>query len=190
MNSFDAYRTYLALKQHFSSDYDYFKYQGKVNATISSFQARRDRFFFDKLAKHNDPVGFLLSNIIHNPTAYIRELAYGENEKTIYKKWLKTKESLSYIFTTELAALDPDFNSNFVCKSNDHPPLLKTYLRGKISLETLTILCTLTGCDKRWDKQLGGDIIYEDISKLIKKYTPFITYDKDKFKEIVRKRFA
>jgi len=188
MNSFDAYRTYLALKQHFSSDYDYFKYQGKVNATISSFQARRDRFFFDKLAKHNDPVGFLLSNIIHNPTAYIRELAYGENEKTIYKKWLKTKESLSYIFTTELAALDPDFNSNFVCKSNDHPPLLKTYLRGKISIETLCILCDLTGCLKHWGKQLEEDIVYKDVGLLVRKYSPFLQFDKEKFKKIIRSK--
>ena len=44
MNEFEAYKHYLALKLHFSSDYDYFKYNGKTNATQQSFEKRKDRF--------------------------------------------------------------------------------------------------------------------------------------------------
>ena len=46
---FDAYKTYLALKRHFTSDYDYFKYNGKVRAGVESFLKRNDKFFFRKL---------------------------------------------------------------------------------------------------------------------------------------------
>ena len=57
----------LALKLHFSSDYDYFKYNGKTNATQQSFEKRKDRFRFSKLArKLEDPllIEFFVSNII------------------------------------------------------------------------------------------------------------------------------
>ena len=39
----NAYKTYLAIKQHFTSNYDYKKYNGKVKATEESFLKRRDR---------------------------------------------------------------------------------------------------------------------------------------------------
>ena len=64
---FDAYKTYLALKRHFTSDYDYFKYNGKVRAGVESFLKRNDRFFFRKLAKKYDDkelVDFFVSNFI------------------------------------------------------------------------------------------------------------------------------
>ena len=51
MTGFEVYKMYLALKQHFTKqDYDYFKYRGKVRANEKSFEQRRDRYFFKKLA--------------------------------------------------------------------------------------------------------------------------------------------
>ena len=41
----DAYRCYLALKNHFTKDlYDYHKYRGKTRATNQAFYKRKDRF--------------------------------------------------------------------------------------------------------------------------------------------------
>ena len=51
MTGFEVYKVYLALKQHFTKqEYDYFKYHGKVRANENSFEQRRDRYFFKKLA--------------------------------------------------------------------------------------------------------------------------------------------
>ena len=48
---FDVYKTYLAVKLHFASDtYDYYKYDGKVNAKLDTFTKRKDRYFFHKLS--------------------------------------------------------------------------------------------------------------------------------------------
>ena len=39
MTGFEVYKTYLALKQHFTKqEYDYFKYNGKVRANENSFE--------------------------------------------------------------------------------------------------------------------------------------------------------
>ena len=189
MSPFEVYITYLALKRHFTSEsYDFHKYNGKINASIDAFKARKDCFFFEKLAKHQNPKDFLLANIIVNPTAYVRDLAYDEKYKIIYNKWLKTKESLTYVFQTEITNLHPDFNSNFLCTDGNHPILLRLFLGEKISLETLSILCNLTGCLKHWDQQLEGDIVYKDVGLLVKKYKQFLQYDKEKFKKIIRNK--
>ena len=71
---FEAYKTYLALKRHFTSDYNYFKYNGKIRASEESFLRRNDRFFFRKLSKKynkEELVDFYVSNfIISNNSKY------------------------------------------------------------------------------------------------------------------------
>lgn len=190
MNAFEAYQTYLALKQHFTSDYDFHKYHGKVSATKDAFKKRRDCYFFEKLAKHNDVVGFLISNIIANPKIYIRSLSYNDEAKQRYIEWLKRKESLCYGLKKEIKELNPDFNENFLVKDGQHPFLLKLYLRKKISLETFCVLCDVTGCLKYWDRELADDVVYTDIIFLVKKYLPFISYDKDKVKQLIKGCYA
>ena len=39
-----------------------------------------------------------------------------------------------------------------------------------------------------FDKELEGDILWPDTSRLIKKYKPFLKFDKEKYNEIFRKR--
>jgi hypothetical protein len=52
MHGFDVYRTYLAMKLHFSNDkFDFFQYEGKVNAKEETYQQRNDFYFFETLAR-------------------------------------------------------------------------------------------------------------------------------------------
>ena len=51
MEAYDAYKIYHALKLHFTSNYDYTKYNGKANASVDSFLKRNDRPFFGKVAR-------------------------------------------------------------------------------------------------------------------------------------------
>ena len=65
---FDAYKQYLSLKNHFTKEkYDYHKYCGKSRATVQSFYKRKDRFWFEKLARNKDDkevIEFFVSNFI------------------------------------------------------------------------------------------------------------------------------
>ena len=55
MTPFDAYKTYLALKNHFSKPkYDYFKYAGKSRASIESFNKRKDRYWFERISRQKN----------------------------------------------------------------------------------------------------------------------------------------
>ena len=68
MMPFDAYKQYLSLKNHFTKEkYDYHKYCGKSRATVQSFYKRKDRFWFEKLARNKDDkevIEFFVSNFI------------------------------------------------------------------------------------------------------------------------------
>jgi hypothetical protein len=190
MNAFEIYQLYLALKLHFTDEsYDFHRYHGKVKANAATFDGRRDKYFFEKLAKHSDPQGFLVANIISDRGgSYIRDLAYGEQSKKVYADWLKIKESLTYQFTNDINKLPSDLKSCLSADQNNHPQIIKMYLSNKISLETLCILVDVTKSLEYWDKKLVDDIVYKDIGMLIKKYTPFIVFERENIKTIVRKK--
>lgn len=190
MNAFEVYRSYLALKQHFTKDgYDYFKYNGKVAARASSFEQRRDRYYFEKLAKQRDPIGFVLANLVNDARAWVGDLISSESAESTYKSWLKRNQSLSYTFTEDLSRLREDFDENFLIEDGKHPPLMKLYLRGEICIESLIILMHLTGCYSRWNKEMEYDPVWKELSLKVRKYQPFIKYDLDKFRKITLDKF-
>jgi hypothetical protein len=107
-----------------------------------------------------------------------------------YTQWKKKQESLSYLFKNEIDFASgwksDELNDFFDAKQNgDHPPIIKKYLRGEISLETLAILNSLLHFVKRYDTMIT-DPIYREVSKLCKKYQPFLKYDTAKMKKTLR----
>lgn len=191
MSAFEAYQAYLALKNHFSKpSYDYHRYQGKTGVKVATFEKRKDKLFFQKLAKHPDVFNFLIANLSQNAKLWIRDLAYGEQAEQTYKAWAKRNQALSYNFKSELNALDPNFDKNFVCREGEHPILMRLYLAGEVSLETFCILLRLIGAAKHWDKCMEYDIVWSDLRMKVIKYTPFITFEEDKIKKIVLDKFS
>lgn len=84
MTTFETFKLYIALKNHFTlKTYDYFKYNGKTRTSQKSFEKRNDKFFFQKLSKHNDILGFLVSNLIVNSKSWIKDLTYNEQSENI-----------------------------------------------------------------------------------------------------------
>lgn len=183
-DAFNIYVYYLALKRHFTSNYDYFKYNGKVKANAMSFENRKDKFFFYKLSKKKEAKEIILANMLANPNAWAGELL-DDKAESIYKEWAKRKQSLTYEFKSDINELDDDFNSNFVVTDGQHPRLLKLYMMKRISLESLVILCDITGCLKYWEKNISDTIVFPDINTLVKKYRPFLDYDKAKLRKIL-----
>jgi hypothetical protein len=191
MTAYQAYVEYIALKSHFTQkNYDYKKYNGKVkSASVASFERRNDKYLFHKLSKKSDLKGFLISNFLCDSSKWVGDLVVNEEAEAIYKTWLKRTQSLSYTFKSEINNLDDDFNSNFDCQTG-HPKLLKLYLSGKVSLETLKILCELTGCVAQWNLRMASDPIWSDVQKKLIKYSSFFSFDYDKMKSIAIDRFA
>jgi hypothetical protein len=191
MAPFDAYKTYLALKNHFTkNNYDYHKYQGKVRANLDSFYKRKDRFWFEKLSRNKtdqEVIDFFIANFIHvdDPSSlWIGSIIHDGD--THYKDWQKRIQSLSYIFKEESEKLFKDykFEEVFDC-SKSHPVLLKMFLGGKISLETMVIYDRIFLYGKNFDKKLK-DPVWETVSLKMKKYSPFLNTDVLRYRKILK----
>ena len=188
-DAYEVYRYFLAVKQHFTTNYDYFKYNGKTSTNVTAFENRTNNFHFYKLSKHNDAKNYILANLLENPNVWIGDIVNDDKCERIYLDWKKRQQSLSYIFKSDLNKLDEDFNNNLVSPDGQHPPLLKLYLRGEICLETLVIIANVTKVFSYWDKVLLDKIVYPDINRKCKKYFPFLEYDKMKMKKILLDNF-
>jgi hypothetical protein len=191
MEAIDAYKIYLGVRNHFTLDkYDYIKYNRKVNVSYDSFLKRRDKIFFAKLGNRKDKYleDFLVANMIHDPKIWVGELLSDECENR-YKEWLKKKQSLTYTFKNEMSFIDgwngQELESWFGVEMGEHPNIIKKYLRGEISLETLTILNSILRFTHIYDKNFD-DPVYKGVSQLCKKYQPFLEYDKQKMKSLLR----
>jgi hypothetical protein len=191
MTPFEVYVDYLALKNHFTTEwYDYIKYNGKTKANAESFQTRKDRMFFEKLAKHRDPHGLMLANFVANPKVWARDLAYSQECEQTYLDWLKKTQALANTVRNDLSHFNSEFNSNFIVKDNYHPKCLQLYLGGDITRETFTIVVDVTGCFKYWDKNLADDIMWQDTRIGYSKYIPFLKYDRAKIKKVLIEYFG
>ena len=191
MTPFETYQTYLSMKNHFTNrKYDFFTYGGKSRATMTSFNKRKDKYWFEKTSrKYSDQeiTDFLLANFVTADTP--QNLWIGEiinsGEKT-YADWMKRQQSLTYLFkeqSTELLS-EKKLEEVFNC-SKGHPIVLKKYLGGEISLETLTILEKIFSFVKNFDTKLQ-DPVWESVSLKIRKYLPFLNINVFNYKKILR----
>jgi len=191
MSAFECYKEYVALKNHFTKpSYNYHKYNGKSKLSFDSFDVRKDKLYFMKVAKHPDPRNYILSNLVENPKLWIKEIAFSSSSEEVYKDWAKRQQSLVYLFQEELSKLNEDFDSNFKAEDRTHPYILKLYIRKEISLETLVILVDLVRCASYWSKRFEYDPTIQDVLNKIMKYRPFLTYDREKVKNIVLDKFG
>ena len=188
---FETYRTYLSMKSHFTNPkFDFFKYGGKSRATVASFNKRKDKYWFEKTSrKYSDQqvLDFLLSNFViaDNPqNLWIGEII-NSGERN-YADWMRRKQSLTYLFKEQSEKLlsENELQTVFDC-SKGHPVILKRYLGGEISLETLTIMEKVFSFVRDFDKKLT-DPVWETVSLKIRKYIPFININVYNYKKILK----
>ena len=183
MTDFEAYRQFLALKLHFTSEhYDYFKYNGKHNATVSSFEKRTDKRFFRRLVKKNiNLTEYYVANFV-NGKEWISQF-----EDSVWKEWLARSQSIEYNFINDAEKLltsAENFDIIFKCDNGNHPKLIKAYLGKKITLETLVILEKVLQYKEVFDKDITEKFIWPKVSRLIGKYEPFMKISTRKYRMI------
>lgn len=187
MSAYDAFTMYCALKAHFNQrTYDYFKFGGKMkNINPTTLEDRGDWKFFERLARHEDPFGYTVANLVHNRAWYVGEM--GPDSDDIYVQWKRRRHSLEYLFTTQLKYFDPvKFKSYFEVKKGAHPEVFYMYMRKEIDLESLVVLSACLCTYSYWNSSLGSDLIWEEIGLLIRKYRPFLEFDKKHYRKLIK----
>jgi hypothetical protein len=99
MEGMTAYQRYQALKLHFTSDYDFIKYSGKIKKiSEASFLKRKDQYLFRKIErKYSDDelTNFFVANFVSSAgVRWVGDMSGPESEK-VYVAWLKSMETFS-----------------------------------------------------------------------------------------------
>ncbi len=180
MDPFDVYRLYLSLRLHFTTpDYDITKYKGAVKGKRETFLKRKDLIAMRKLARDytkNEIIDFLVANFVSgNQWGGIFDTEATET----YNFWLTKRQRLLYTLQTDLDTilLQQEIRRlESAVYDTGHPLVFKLLMSKEIQIETVVILEKLLPFVDRYKE----DFVLQDYCLLIKKYKPFVKFDKDK----------
>jgi hypothetical protein len=197
MEGMKAYNRYQALKLHFTTDYDFVKYGGKVRKiSEEAFLKRKDQFLFRKLERKYDDeelTNFFVANFVSNAgVRWVGEMNGPESEK-IYMAWLKRFESFSYFLKEDLEKLLDDCNNSItriLLVENTHPLLLKKYMSGRITAETVIAFDIVFDVLEKWNEQIEDTIVWPELYLQLTKYRPFVKIEKSTIKKVMRDVFS
>ncbi len=194
VNPFDTYKTFIAMKTHFTKDAYDWSMDGNRNikAKVQTFYKRKDRHYFERLSrqhKDNEIVDLFVANFAtdEDPQNVYMANIVKHGERT-YNSWRKRMQSLAYTFKEESHNLfdDQKVDNVFDC-SKGHPLLLKSYLGGNTSLESMVIYDKILSYRVDFDKKISEyDPVWKSVSMKIKKYSPFINIDVFRYKKILK----
>lgn len=189
---FEAYALYQSIKLHFTSDsYDFFRYNGKTNVSKDNFSRNKAKYSFYKLSRKysiEELKSFYIANFLESNVNWVGDISGIEGEEN-YKKWQKRNQSLTYRFEQDIIGLlnaTQSPNEMLVVEDGQYPLLLREMTYGNISIETVCILNDIMNFLPMWSKKISDDVVWPTHQRKIEKYTPFIVYDKAKFKEILK----
>lgn len=192
MDGFKAYKYYMAIKLHFTKDnFDVFKNRGNVKGTREAFNARNDRYLFDKLARKfpidREMIQFFVANFAYgNDNVHYA----AEEAQSNFLEWTRRKQSMTKIFTDDCHRIVMQCykdklkeNQIFYFTSNTYPSILKMYLGGQISIETVRILDDMMHLVENWKQNSSMVILWENEIRKIEKLAGFVKYDKTKVEQ-------
>lgn len=199
MTPFDVFRYHRTLYLHFTDqNFDFFKYRGKSKSiTPEKYKKHPSKETYDalfrKYGSHQRVIDFFVANMVagkihHFPGEYLDDECHDQ-----YLKWKGGIASLSYCFEQELRTskqyLDNEeipYSKLLEPEQGQHPLLLRYYYGGLVSLETVLICVIVLKLAPHWNKRILEDVMWPNTLFFIRKYRPFLKFDKEKMKETVR----
>jgi hypothetical protein len=191
MTGFEFFKIYTPLKLHFTQEsYDGFKYKWQTRAISNDgFCARKDRFLFEKWGKqHKNSISagqLVISNFIYNSANWLYDDM--QDAQDVYTKWKSVRESITKTFEDDLNELNAHKLLWDQCISRtpkgNAAPLLQLYLAKRIHPESVVISDNINSFIDRWANEYNLDPLIKDEMVKLKKYVPFVKFDRDKVQE-------
>lgn len=190
MTPFEAYRIYIAVSTHFTSDgYDIHKYNGRANVSESSFLRRRDASFFyraPKIYKTQDKWTKAIVACTLQDKGYVADVLSSDD---IVDEFMVRRENMSRHYQDDLRdllditrKLDHLFIQNY---DTTDPVIISKIHQGEISYESAVLMDMVF----RWlNKARSSDtLLWPTTRKKLTKYRSFFNIDVDKYKDLTAK---
>jgi len=185
------YQVYTALRLHFTQDSDNFDIRkGRIPKKPKQGVKKEFGIYLNKIkSKYNSQDAFVEYFVANFITGDTWGGLFDDGGANTYLEWQKRIQSMAYTYESELQRIQEHYPvlSELWEVENTHPPILKLYYGKIVSLETLVILNKLYKFRLYLDKKLFLDPVWAEVSIKIKKYSPFLTVEKDKYQMITKK---
>ena len=191
ITGFRAYRYYMAVKLHFTTDkYNVFETRGNVKGSEEAFLARNDRYIFERIARKHQTdqnvIRYFVANAMYGNDACVYDESSAEDN---LQEFTRRKESLTRIFENDLneVVLQKEKNNLsrkqiFEFNLDSYPLLLKMYIGKKVTVETMFILSKINGYLKMWSH--NSMLLWGDEIRRIEKCEGFVKFDAPKLSQI------
>lgn len=192
MTGYQTFLVYQSIRLHFThgQSYDATRYNFKTSAKESSFNSRKDRFFFERIGRKYQS----LDRIVDYFTANFLIGLYwiGDMREENLNDFDKRMDSLSYRFETDLRTLHEECDSfDKICTTSIAFDLL---IPHRINFETVTIMDILVDFCNRLRSDLSDPLgMYDEQIQKVLKYKLLLRrrdLPYDKLKNIVKKVFT
>lgn len=170
-DGYEVYMMYLALQRHFTTDYDYFKYHGKVRGSKESYQKRNDMWSFEKICKiipENNRLDFMVANFLENPQCWVKNMDISH-----YNTYIERHKNITSIFKQDLERIKQEGPAKVMQVTQSYPKIYDMYIKKDITLETLVILNRIFPFVDKHVEQVQVPFVFPDIVKKIKNYEQF-----------------
>lgn len=185
MDGLKAYKYYMAIKLHFSSDtFNVFVNRGRINCPRDTFNGRNDRFIFEKLAKKFDTdkelIQFYAANFMYNHENVIYAVEQGDD---YYFEYLRRKQSMTKIFSDDCDKISRIHHENNLPVTKNKG-IMELFLGGKITLETISIIEDLEPFLFEYKQNTQFMLMFSKDLRLVEKSKGFVKYDTNKVKTV------
>lgn len=180
MTPFEAYKCYLAVQQHFKTkSYDYVKYNGSIGAKQETFESRKDKWFFHKLSKRPDVLGWLVANHVdRDKIEWIGNLINDPESDKIYARWVGRKQAMDHHMQQQLRSIDFQIpNSIIVPEDGSYPHLLEQFQLRKVTADVMIVLNDIHQFFDYWSKRISDSVLWPAVRQRLDKAASFIEYD-------------
>lgn len=176
---FEIYLLYCSLKAHYNGKYDYFTCKRSSRIKYETFEKRKDKFFFYKIAKKytiKEAELFLSVNFAYNNNFWIGQF----DERTtneIYSQHLKIRYSFEYYLTKDIKFLEENggFVDSLKVKDDIYPKAIYHLKANEVSFESITFLYNVMDLYKYW--KIKDNIIYPVLEMKLIKFYPFLNFN-------------
>lgn len=179
---FTIFKIYCALKAHYQGAFDINKYGLKVRSSVESFDDRKDKVFFERLAaKHNARTCYemMLFNFASNVECFSYELSTS-GAYDFYLRYCGKLDIISQVFKQDLNkifSLLTSSNKEYkeLFRGKGHPVIFQLLLSERISVETFILINNIDPFIDEMNEQYKDDLLWASWYMRIKQYASLLT---------------
>ena len=175
MDGFTAFKLWLAMRQHFTSQrFDIIKNRGKMKCKFETYLARPDYDSFERIARKFDNVReyivYLASNMMYGNDSMIWDYGTGIAN---FNQYINRRQNFKQLLATDIKTL-----SKIGIPLDDGVAIVRTMVQNKISFETVVVLNKFVKITSMFDN-LPQKVMLEPLLMRINKSISFLTIPSD-----------